>query len=178
MTEENTRSTLNFTPEVAIKAAGADGRLYTIMPGRLDGDVETADTYMVTVFNEKSIFKSVPESIKAPTLVDAMQACIDHETTERRRPAPVGLVFKPCVFFHATGAAGRRYSIEYDMGSFVQGTSYEYPAWVQQDGEQVPLGTWATLAHAIDGCNENERNKTVESPAREDGSAPQQDGAK
>ena len=85
-----------------------------------------------------------------------MDRCVKHETEARKARAPVGLVFKPCVYFHAAGSDKRSYSIDYDNGAFVEGTSYEYPAWMEEIGKSTPLGTWSALKDAIIGCSENE----------------------
>ena len=155
---------LDFTPEIAIKAAGAGGRLYMITPIRKAAESGKTPTYDVTVLQvveARGLHPSGRELPHAETLDEAMTACMVYETAERKAIARVGLVFKPCVFFHARGANRRRYTIDYDAGTFVESTSYEYPAWVDEDMTSTPLGTWATLKDAMDGCNENETAATA-----------------
>ena len=150
---------LNFTPEIALKAAGADGRLYAITPIRrtaTDGKRPMYDVSVLRVVKNRGLRPTGTDLEAAKTLDGAMTACMEHETAERKAIARVGLVFKPWVFFHAEGADGRSYSIDYDAGTFVEATSYEYPAWVEEDMNSTPLGTWATLKDAMDGCSENE----------------------
>ena len=155
---------LDFTPEIAIKAAGAGGRLYMITPIRKAAESGKTPTYDVTVLQvieARGLHPSGRELTHAKTLDEAMTACMNHETSARKATARVGLVFKPYVFFHARGAHGRRYTIDYDAGTFVESTSYEYPAWVDEDMTSTPLGTWATLKDAMEGCNENEAAATA-----------------
>ena len=164
---------LDFMPEVAIKAAGTGGRLYIITPIRKAAEDGTTPTYDVTVLQvveKRGLRPGGKELTHAETLDEAMTACMVYETAERKAIGQVGLVFKPCVFFHARGGEGRRYSIDYDAGAFVESTSYEYPAWVDEEMNSTPLGTWATLKNAMLGCNENETAATTRERDRITGS--------
>ena len=162
MKNQNTRPPLDFTPEVAIKATGANGRLYTITAKRSSSDAGTTTAYSVSVFSGIYTTELEPSSASTRTLVDAMEKCVEHETAARKALAPTGLVFKPFIYFHAAGSGGRRYSIDYEAGTFVEGTSYEYPAWVEVDRDSTPIGTWAALKDAIAGCNETELAQLAE----------------
>ena len=162
MENQNTRPRLDFTPEVAIKATGANGRLYTITPKHSSSDAGTTTAYSVSVFGGIYTTELEPSGAATRTLVDAIEKCIEHETAARKALAPTGIVFKPCIYFHAAGSGGRRYSIDYEAGTFVEGTSYEYPAWLEAHGSSTPIGTWAALKDAITGCNENELAQLAE----------------
>ena len=105
MENQNTRPPLDFTPEVAIKATGANGRLYTITAKRSSSDAGTTTAYSVSVFGGIYTTELEPSGAATRTLVDAMEKCIEHETAARKALAPTGLIFKPCIYFTPPGRA-------------------------------------------------------------------------
>ena len=56
----------------------------------------------------------------------------------------------------------RHYEIEHHPGDInVDGTNYEYPVWIRENGEAEPFGTWGCLKSAMIACEMDSLQKST-----------------